>query len=77
MACIMVDKDQVESVLGGPPVEQFDTQGTTFVSLVSKNKEEDMTFAGLSFLVPRIYCLMELGWDHIAVDPDEGDVACP
>ena len=72
----MVEKIHVDSVLEGPPAEEFDSWGEGFLMLASKNEDEDMTFVGASLLVPRIYTLLENdGWDSFAVDPDEGETA--
>jgi hypothetical protein len=76
-ACVMVEKCHIEAVAEGPPAEEFDASGEGFVTLVSRDQEEDVTFVGLSYLVPRIYSLLEIGWSTFAKDPDEGEVAGP
>jgi hypothetical protein len=77
-ACVMVDKDHLDSVLSeGPPAEEFGVDCEGNVTLVSRDKEEDMTFVGLSYLVPRIYSLSEISWKNFAKEPDEGECAGP
>ncbi|KAF2678798.1 hypothetical protein K458DRAFT_435478 [Lentithecium fluviatile CBS 122367] len=75
-ACVMVEEDHVESVAKGPPPEVFDVHGEGHVTLVSLDEEEDVTFVGLSYLVPRVYALLDIGWEAFARDPDEGEVVC-
>jgi hypothetical protein len=67
----MVTKFQLESVLDGPPPEDFDDRGRGHVRLVSLNKREGKQdgeqLVGLSYLVPRIYILLGgIGWWNIA-----------
>lgn len=69
LACAMVTKDHIESVLEGPPAEEFDTDGSGFLALVSLDEDEGYQLVGASYLVPRIYSLLESpGWDDFAVD---------
>lgn len=69
LACAMVTKDHLESVLEGPPAEEFDADGSGFLALVSLDEDEGYQLVGVSYLVPRIYSLLEsLGWDGFAVD---------
>lgn|SRR5690242_15348967 len=69
LACVMVRKDHLESVLEGPPAEEFDADGEGFLALVSLDEDEGFQHVGASFLVPRIYSLLEgPGWENFAVD---------
>ena len=68
MACAMVSKSELETVLDGPPAEEFDADGAGFITLVSLEEENDQ-LVGLSYLVPRIYALLGgPGWENIVVD---------
>jgi hypothetical protein len=59
----------VETVLNGPPAEDFDADGSGFVDLISLDAGEGSTAVGLSYLLPRVYVLLEaLGWDKIKGD---------
>ena len=67
----MVNKLFLQSVLDGPPPEEFDVHGRGFVCLVSLNKREGdfkgRQVVGLSYLVPRIYILLNgPGWENFA-----------
>ena len=74
-ACVMVVQDELESVLDGPPAEEFDADGEGFLTLVSLDEEEGEQLVGASYLVPRIYALLGgPGWENFAV---EEDVAIP
>lgn len=72
MACAMVSKSELETVLDGPPAEEFDADGAGFITLISleeKDDDEDDQLVGLSYLVPRIYALLGgPGWENIVVD---------
>jgi len=57
---IRLMKCHIEDVADGPPAEEFDAEGEGCLILVSRDKEEDVTFVGLSYLVPRIYALWTL-----------------
>ena len=46
-------------MLKGPPAEKFDACGAGFLTLVSLDGDEDSQLVGLSYLVPRIYALLE------------------
>jgi hypothetical protein len=70
----MVDKMDLESVFEGPPAEEYDVEGEGSVDLVSLDENEGTQTVGLSFLVPRIYDLLEIGWEQIV---DEDEVARP
>ena len=68
MACAMVSKSELETVLDGPPAEEFDADGAGSITLVSLEEEDDQ-LVGLSYLVPRIYALLGgPGWENIVVD---------
>ena len=75
-AFIAVDQVCLETVLKyAPPAEKFDTYGKGFVTLVSHDKREGDFSVGLSYLVPRVYTLLEgCGWDNV-YSGDE--IACP
>lgn len=74
-ACVRVDKFLLETVRDGPKPEDFDANGTGFVELVSLDEREGETYVGLSYLVPRIYILLNgPGWENFAV---KDDVAIP
>lgn len=62
MACAIVSKSGLKSVLDGPPAEEFDVNGAGFVTLVSLEKNEDDLLMGLSYFSPRIYARLG-GWD--------------
>ncbi|KAI8939244.1 hypothetical protein NX059_005070 [Plenodomus lindquistii] len=65
----MAAQEELETVLEGPPAEEFDADGAGFVVLVSLDEEEDYQHVGLSYLVPRIYTLLEgPGWENFACD---------
>mgnify|MGYP004504050633 CR=1 FL=1 len=71
----MVSQDELDSILNGPPAEEFDAQGEGFLTLVSLDEEEGDQLVGFSYLVPRIYALLGgPGWENFAV---EDDVAIP
>ena len=66
-ACVMIDSFSLNSVLKRSPASEFDADQFDNIRLVSVNKSEDEMFVGLSFLMPRIYCLLEnCGWDNFA-----------
>lgn len=54
----MVSQDELDSILNGPPAEEFDAQGGGFLTLVSLDEEKGDQLVGLSYLVPRIYALL-------------------
>jgi len=77
----MVDKFYLESVLNGPRPEENDVSGIGRVGLVSLNKREGefkgKQVVGLSYLVPRIYILLNgPGWENFATRTF-GEVATP
>ncbi|KAF1968156.1 hypothetical protein BU23DRAFT_656928 [Bimuria novae-zelandiae CBS 107.79] len=72
-ACVSITQDSIQSVLEGPPAEKFDADGEGMVDLISIDEDQGMTFAGVSYLLPGHYSLLEIGWEHIAADPDEGE----
>ena len=68
MACIAVSQFHVERVLlDGPPPDVFDVNGNGWVNLISIDPDEGYQAIGLSFLFPRAYSLLEIGWHQIAV----------
>ena len=68
MACAMVSKSELETVLDGPPAEEFDADRAGFITLVPLEEEDDQ-LVGLSYLVPRIYALLGgPGWENIIFD---------
>jgi hypothetical protein len=68
-ACAMVTQFEIELMLKGPPADEFDASGAGFLTLVSLDEDEDYQMVGLSYLVPRIYTLLEgPGWENIVED---------
>lgn len=68
-ACAMVTQFQLELMLKGPPAEEFDASRSLLLTLVSLDEDEDSQLVGLSYLVPRIYTLLEgPGWENIVED---------
>lgn len=73
----MVEDDDLTSVLRGRPAEIFDESGHQYVTLVSLDKNEGSMSVGFSYLVPRVYVLLQdCGWDNFAPYSDT-EVACP
>jgi hypothetical protein len=71
-ACIAVTQFHVDLVLGnGPPAEKFDSGGDAWVDLISVDEDEGYQSVGLSYLFPRAYSLLELGWHQIAVGNED------
>jgi hypothetical protein len=69
LACVAVAQFDLETVLNGPPAEEFDVEGSGFVDLISYDAEEGSTSVGLSYLLPRVYALLENGgWELIKGD---------
>lgn len=69
LACVMVSKDELDSVLEGPPADEFDADGEGILTLVSTDEDQGYQAVGASYLVPRIYSLLEApGWDDFATD---------
>ncbi|OSS43557.1 hypothetical protein B5807_11748 [Epicoccum nigrum] len=67
--CAMVVQSDVDSVLDGPPAEEFDYDGDGVLTIVSLDEDEGDQDVGLSYLVPRIYTLLEgAGWSNIVID---------
>jgi hypothetical protein len=66
----MVDEEEVKDVLAGPPAEEgeygADEEGD--LVLVSLDEDEGDEVVGISYLVPRVYTLLEGGWDAIVDD---------
>ncbi|KAK7187972.1 hypothetical protein PSPO01_06174 [Paraphaeosphaeria sporulosa] len=76
LACVMVDRHDLKSVLKGPSAEEFDAEGYGSVTLISLDKNEGHMSVGMSYLIPRVYTLLEsCGWENFAVG--DTDVACP
>ena len=76
MACVAVYKRELDAIFAGPPPSRFDDNGEGFVTLISLDKKERDVSVGLSYLVPRVYVLLqECGWDNFRVG--SLDVACP
>jgi hypothetical protein len=72
MACVGVSQFHLETVLRGPPPEEFDADGSGFVDLVSVEPEEGDTAVGLSYLLPRVYSLLEApGWHTVKVSYED------
>jgi len=72
MACVAVSQFHLETVLEGPPPESYDTQGLGFVDLISVEPEEGATAVGLSFLLPRVYSLLEgSAWHLVQVGEED------
>lgn len=71
MACIAVSQYHVDCVLlEGPPPNVFDVNGMGWVDLISVDPDEGYSAVGLSFLFPRAYSLLDIGWHQIAVGPE-------
>lgn len=69
LACAMISQDELDSILEGPPAEQFDADVVGFLTLVPLYEKEGDQLVGLSYLVPRIYTLLEgPAWENFAVD---------
>jgi hypothetical protein len=59
-----------------PSPSEFDAYGRGFVDLISANESEGEMFVGVSYLVPRVYTLLDgCGWDNVY--PGECEIACP
>jgi hypothetical protein len=75
MACIAVSQFELDQNLDyGPPPEKFDTIGLSCVQLISINPRERRSsyqMVGLSFVFPRAYSLLELGWHQINAGPED------
>jgi hypothetical protein len=62
----MVGKEEVEDVLAGPPAEEeygADKEGD--LVLVSREEDKGEEVLGVSYLVLRIYTLLEGGWGAV------------
>jgi hypothetical protein len=78
---VLVDKIFLETVLSGPPPEKLDVDGDGYVYLISVNEWERRfdgeQLVGLSFLVPRLFQLLNgPGWKNFATR-ELGEVATP
>jgi hypothetical protein len=75
MACITVSQFILDQNLdNGPPPEEFDTSGLSCVEMISVSSEEELSsyqMVGLSFVFPRAYSLLELGWHQINAGPED------
>ena len=66
MACIAVSKTIMNHVREhGPAPEKFDASAITCVNMISVEPRQRYQLVGLSFIIPRAYSLMELGWHQI------------
>jgi len=76
-AFIAVDQMDLSRVLTkAPPATKFDARGRGFVDLISVDENEDEMSVGVSYLVPRVYTLLDgCGWYNFY--PGEYGVACP
>lgn len=72
-ACIAVVQAHVDRVLKkGPKPEKFDYAGIGWVDLVSVDAKEGYVGVGLSYLLPRVYSLLDaLGWHIIDVGTED------
>jgi hypothetical protein len=67
MACIAVTQMIMDHVLEhGPAPEKFDASAMTCVDMISIDSKQGSQLVGLSFVFPRAYSLMKLGWHQIA-----------
>jgi hypothetical protein len=72
MACMAVSQFHVERVLlNDPPSDVFDVNGNGWVDLISIDPDEGYQAVGLSFLFPRAYSLLVIGWHQIAVGHED------
>ena len=66
MACIAVNKSIMDFTLKhAPEPEKFDASAITCVNMISVEPSERYQLVGLSYLIPRAYSLMEIGWHQI------------
>ncbi|KAK7185078.1 hypothetical protein PSPO01_08990 [Paraphaeosphaeria sporulosa] len=75
LACVAVPMFHIDCVLKGPKPTQNDSLGYGWVALIRAEIEEDgegCTQVGVSFLVPRAFSVLEIGWH--AVDVGTQDV---
>jgi hypothetical protein len=71
MACVMVDKYDLMSVLKGPPPHKYDTFTEQHVTLVSANRKEGSELVCLSSRVLHVYLLLgSCGWENVAEEED-------
>lgn len=67
-ACIMVDEEAMNSIKGRrvPKVDKFDDMGFSWVWLVSSREREKSVGVGMSYLMLRVYDLIEVvDWNNI------------
>lgn len=76
-AFVTVNQFQLNLILNkAPPAEEFDVYGKGFVTLISEDRREGFFNVGLSYLVPRVYTLLDgCGWDNVCAGQD--GVVCP
>lgn len=66
MVCIAVPQYILEQVLRhGLPPEKFDAWALSCVDMISVDPKEGHQLVGLSYIFPRVYSLLELGWHQI------------
>ena len=75
MACIAVSQFELDQNLDhGPPPDKFDAKGLSCVQMISVDSQEvrsSYQMVGLSFVFPRAYSLLELGWHQINAGPED------
>jgi hypothetical protein len=66
----MVDEEGVKDVLAGPPAgdAKYGADEEGDLVLVSLDEDEGEEVVGISYLVPRVYALLEGDWDAIVDD---------
>lgn len=70
LACVAISQLHVEEVLKSPAPNRFDALGQGYVALIAAETDdgdEGHTGAGLSFLVPRVFSVLEIGWHAVVV----------
>jgi hypothetical protein len=65
MACVAVAQAHVASVLKGPKATVFDASGMGWVRLIPEHEDNTYTGVGVSYLVPRVFTLLQIGWENI------------
>ncbi|KAH6616356.1 hypothetical protein C7974DRAFT_416501 [Boeremia exigua] len=76
-ACLLVDRACLDALdaEGVPGEEEFDADGRCWVWMVSRYKGERTTRVGVSYVMPRVWVLLDVrGWSAIW---DEGRVVTP
>jgi hypothetical protein len=64
-ACIAVSQIHVKSVLKGPKATVFDGSGMGWVTMIPEHEDNTDTGVGVSYLVPRVFTLLQIGWENI------------